>query len=161
MKTKLKWRLGKLPTPSEVLELVKDKLITNEEAREILFNEETEEDIKVESLKEEIKFLRETIERLSDKKTISETIQVVIPKYITQPFYQPYYSWTYPNWSYCTTTGGSTNLMGYCSSNGSGGNSTFTSASSVDESNLNTMNCSNGAALTSTSDTAFSDISTF
>jgi hypothetical protein len=42
MTTKLVWRLGKLPSPDEVRELVKDKIITQEEAREILFSQEDE-----------------------------------------------------------------------------------------------------------------------
>ena len=56
-KTKLIWRLNKLPTTEELRELVKDKIITNEEARDILFNFESEEDRDSESLKSEIKFL--------------------------------------------------------------------------------------------------------
>ena len=35
MKKSLKWRLSSLPTPIEVMELTKEKLITKEEAREI------------------------------------------------------------------------------------------------------------------------------
>ena len=51
----LKWRLGKLPSPLEVSTLVNDKIITKEEAREILFKTETEEDRDTEGLKSEIK----------------------------------------------------------------------------------------------------------
>jgi hypothetical protein len=39
MTNKLVWRLSKLPTPSELTELVKEKIITQEEAKEILFSE--------------------------------------------------------------------------------------------------------------------------
>ena len=48
----LKWRLSKLPTPDEVRELVKDKIITQDEAREILFSQETDEERDKDSLKE-------------------------------------------------------------------------------------------------------------
>lgn len=91
MTTKLTWRLSKLPTPDELRGLVNDKIITQEEAKEILFNKETEEDANVESLKNEIKFLRETIEKLSGNsvKTI-EIIREVLPRYSSRPFYYPY-----------------------------------------------------------------------
>jgi len=149
MTNKLKWRLGKLPTSDEVRELVKADLITKEEAREIMFNEETDEDIKVDSLKEEIKFLRETIEKLADKKTITETIQVIIPKYITQPFYQPYYSWGYYGGaSYCT----SATLLGNCTSGST--NLVYGSGST------NSVNCS-ATGASSLVDSSFTDISTF
>lgn len=40
MTNKLKWRLSRLPEAQEVAQLVKDKIITIEEARQILFSEE-------------------------------------------------------------------------------------------------------------------------
>ena len=55
MTKKLNWRLSKLPTPDEVRELVKDKIITQEEAREILFKEDTKE----ERNKEELNYKRD------------------------------------------------------------------------------------------------------
>ena len=57
MTKKIVWRLSKLPTADELRELVKDKIITQEEAREILFNLETEEERDKKSLESEIKFL--------------------------------------------------------------------------------------------------------
>ena len=81
--TKLKWRLGKLPTPNEVSDLVRDKIITQEEAREILFSEETEATKTTEELKTEIKFLKELVEKLADNNKIVETI-----RYIEKPYYQ-------------------------------------------------------------------------
>ena len=96
MTTKLKWRLGKLPTPLEVQGLVNDKIITKEEAREILFNQETEEDsAKLDSLKSEIKFLRELVEKLTahSSSRIIEVIKEVYRPYEHWPWYRPYYTW--------------------------------------------------------------------
>ncbi len=95
-KDKIKWRLGKLPTPEQVSELVKADLITKEEAREILFNVETEETIEVEALKSEIKFLREIVDKLAEKSKISDTIKVVEHHYQTYPWYNQYYYWSTP-----------------------------------------------------------------
>lgn len=93
MKKTLKWRLGKLPTPEEVTSLVKDKIITNEEARQVLFSEETEESEKIEDLKREIEFLRELTEKLSSKSSIIETIRYIEKPYIKYPWYNPYMTW--------------------------------------------------------------------
>ena len=90
MTKKLVWRLGKLPSPDEVRELVKDKIITQEEAREILFSQETEEDRDKGSLKEEIKFLRELVQKLSNRSTIIETIKYIEKPYTNLGWYQPY-----------------------------------------------------------------------
>lgn len=92
MKTNLKWRLGKLPTSEEVRELVKDKLITHDEAREILFNNETIEEKSVADLKSEVKFLKEIIEKLSDRNKIVEVIRTVEHHY-PQPWIQQYTTW--------------------------------------------------------------------
>ena len=93
MTTQLKWRLGKLPTPDEVLKLVNDKLITKEEARDILFNEETEEVKSIDDLKQEIKFLKELIEKLGNRSQIVEHIRYIEKPYYIQPWYQPYQVW--------------------------------------------------------------------
>lgn len=97
MKTKLKWRLSKLPTPSELVELVNNKLVTQEEAKEILFDSVTKEDTDAEALKAEIKFLRQVIEDLS--KSRSNTVTVIekhIDHYKQWDWYRPYYT-------YCST----------------------------------------------------------
>lgn len=95
--TKLIWRLSSLPTPSELQELVKDKIITQEEAREILFTKEDSDERDKKSLESEIKFLRELVDKLSkDRKVITETI-----KYIEKPYYQ--YDWYQPYKWYCTS----------------------------------------------------------
>lgn len=96
MTTSLKWRLSKLPTVDELLKLVNDKVITQEEAKEILFNKETETERDIESYKQEIKFLKEVIDKLSDRGRIVEVVKEYVPRYIHTPFYQPY-------WTYCTS----------------------------------------------------------
>ena len=96
MTKKLVWRLKEQPSTESLRELVKDKILTNDEAREILFSsqEETERDVK--SLEAEIKFLRELVEKLSNRSQIVEVIKEVqtsYPVYIQQPWYQPYQTW--------------------------------------------------------------------
>ena len=46
MTMNLKWRLGKLPTVEELLQLINNKLITQEEAKTMLFSSEKEVDVK-------------------------------------------------------------------------------------------------------------------
>ena len=86
--TKLVWRLGKLPTPDELRELVKDKIITQEEAREILFDQEDED---TKSLKEEIKFLRQVVQDMGASK-YTAVIRDYYPKFNNHGWYQPYYA---------------------------------------------------------------------
>jgi len=95
MTKKLVWRLGKLPSPDEVRELVKDKIITQEEAREILFTAETEKEVSEKDLKSEIKFLRELVVQLSNYKPekIVETIKLIEAPYHSYVWYQPYQRW--------------------------------------------------------------------
>lgn len=136
----LKWRLGKLPTPDEVLKLVNDKLITKEEARDILFNEEEILPITVEeeNLKSEIKFLRELVEQISkNRSTVIETI-----KYVEKPYYN--YQWFQPYAVYCSSTNGQTYVSG-------------TTATGLSASN-NSINSLVGSL---SNDVSFTDIQTF
>jgi len=90
----LKWRLSKLPTADEVITLIGAKIITQEEAREVLFNTETEEDRDKKSLESEIKFLRELVEKLSNDRTrIIEVIKEIKTPYYNHPWYYPYSHW--------------------------------------------------------------------
>ena len=95
---KLIWRLKTLPTTEELRELVKDKIISNDEAREILFSSETEEDRDKKSLESEVRFLRELVEKLSNRTQIVETIKEVWTPYRQYDWYRPYVTW-------CTTAG--------------------------------------------------------
>jgi len=93
----LKWRLGKLPTVEELLNLLNAKLITEAEAKAILFSSETEEDRDKKSLESEIKFLRELIEKLSQDRT--KVIEVI--KEVYKPYYN--YQWCRPYQIWCGT----------------------------------------------------------
>ena len=90
-KKNLKWRLSKLPTPSDVVQLVNSELITQEEAKEILFDKVDKGD--VESLKQEIKFLRQLVDKLSDKPAVIETIRTIKKPYYNWSWYKPYEVW--------------------------------------------------------------------
>lgn len=94
MTKKLSWRLSKLPTPDEVRELVKDKIITQEEARDVLFSSETEKERDEKSLKSEIEFLRELIEKMSGSRdrTIEIIRQAQVP-YHKYEWYPQYAVW--------------------------------------------------------------------
>lgn len=89
-KKKMAWRLKKLPTGDEIARLVEQKVITTQEARDILFSSKDERD--TESLKSEIKFLRELVDKLSTRQTIVETIREV-PRYRDFGWYRPYEVW--------------------------------------------------------------------
>lgn len=95
-KTKLIWRLTKLPTADELLKLVEAKIITNEEAKEVLFSEETQEDVEAKDLKAEIKFLKELVEQLSknNQPKIIEVIREVHKPWRNYDWFQPYYNWS-------------------------------------------------------------------
>lgn len=90
-KTKIKWRLSTLPTPEEVTLLLAQDVLTKDEAREILFSLETEEERNKKSLQDEIKFLRELVAKLStNRSVIIETIREVHKPYKQYDWYQPY-----------------------------------------------------------------------
>ena len=92
MTTKIKWRLSKLPTPSELVELVNNKLVTQDEAKEILFTQEGAPDVK--DLKKEIEFLRKVVEDLSKSKM--DQVMVIekhIKNYHDYTWHQKYYAY--------------------------------------------------------------------
>jgi len=115
-KIKLNWRLKSLPTVDELQKLVDCKLITQEEAREILFTKEEYEERDSKSLKEEIKFLRELIEKLSNNR--NDTITYI--EAVSKPYYK--YGWygAYDTWCSGTVN----NTIGNDSMNISGSGST-------------------------------------
>jgi len=147
MKNKLVWRLGKLPSVEELLKLVNDKIITNAEMRDVLFNSETEEEVDKKSLESEIKFLRELVTKLSNKSTIIETVRTIQPTYIAQPWYTPYVTW-------CSGGAGSSTTC-YATANGS-----TTGSGSTDGAIANCFNSGcNGIGWDNTGD--FTSIKTF
>lgn len=88
MKKNLKWRLKEQPSTESLRALVKDGILTKEQAKDILFTEEEDRDI--ESLKQEIKFLREVIEKLGDRPQI---VRLIKDKDYNYPWYSPYITW--------------------------------------------------------------------
>ena len=98
MTKKLVWRLKEQPTSESLRELVKDNILTKDEARKILFSLETKEERDVESFKSEIKFLRELVEKLSQNRsqiitTIKEIEVPIIREIKRNPWYDPYIAW--------------------------------------------------------------------
>lgn len=150
-KTTLKWRLGKLPTSNEVIDLVTTKVITQEEAREILFSS-SEED--TESLKSEIKFLRELINKLSTQTKIVENI-----RYIERPYYQ--YPWWGQYSTYCNgihgIAGNNTMYLNGISGTTTTGSSNLTTTSALAQSQAGNVGISNLSASVG----SFTDIKTF
>lgn len=95
--TKLIWRLKEQPTTESLRELVKDKILSNEEARQILFSQEREEEVGKKSLEQEIKFLREIVDKLSQSRDRTiEIVKEVYRPYSQQPWSQPYFTWCNP-----------------------------------------------------------------
>lgn len=94
-KTTLVWRLAERPTVEGIEKLLSAGVINREEARSFLLNEQTEEDRDKKSLENEIKFLRELVEKLSQNRSqIVEVIkQVEKPVYIKDYWYTPYKIW--------------------------------------------------------------------
>lgn len=97
MTKKIIWRLADKPTVASLESAVTARLLTKEEAREILFSHEDIEEKKpsVKGLETEIEFLRKLVEQLSHGSAtrIVETIRIIAEPYRTYPFYQPYYAW--------------------------------------------------------------------
>ena len=94
MTNKIVWRLKEQPTSESLRELVRDKILTNDEAREILFNLEEQTDRDNESFKSEIKFLRELVEKLANSQKVVEIIREIKEPYYRYPWWSPYGGWT-------------------------------------------------------------------
>lgn len=67
MTKKLNWRLKTLPTADEVASLVEQKVITANEAKDLLFTESDDKDPTVSELKRQIEFLEGLVTELSKK----------------------------------------------------------------------------------------------
>lgn len=104
---KIVWRLKELPTPETLSKLVTDGILSKDEAREVLFSSETQEDRDVKSLESEIKFLRELVEKLSKSGIETATIirGIQVPIYKQYPWYKPYEIWCGNNSLVTTFTG--------------------------------------------------------
>jgi len=143
MTTKLIWRLKEQPTTESLRELVKSGILTNDEAREILFSQEEQSSRDLESYKQEIKFLKEVIEKLGDRTKIIEIVKEYVPHYITQPFYQPYYF-------YCNGSSITSGATG-CSAGAGVTNAMYTGTTGS-----NLVDCSGGGTVGSGSQTSCS-----
>ena len=96
MTKKMIWRLKEQPTPKSLLELVASKILTNDEARQILFSLQEDSERDNESLKSEIKFLRELVQKLSNGNNpiIVERIrEIEMPYYKKWDWYPQYQTW--------------------------------------------------------------------
>lgn len=142
-KTKIKWRLGRLPEPNEVAQLVTEGILSKDEAREILISHETDEDRDNTSLKGEIKFLRELVQKLSNNRRTEIVKQI---EYIEKPYRR--YDWWEPYKFYCTTGNGTGSLT-------IGAGTTTATAGYLDTS------ATNAVYTTASSQSDFTDIKTF
>jgi len=96
MKKKIIWRLKEQPTVESLQKLVENKILTKEEAREILFSSENineKDDRDIESLKSEVKFLRELVQKLAERSKIVSVMQEVTIPYRNDVWCQPYNTW--------------------------------------------------------------------
>ena len=102
----LKWRLSDKPTLKDVTVMLEKEIITKEEAKDMLFNEEVEEktDKKIEALKEQIKFLQAVIESLSSKSHDTVTYIPAYPTYWYWPTHRPYWVNSTSGTTYGTAT---------------------------------------------------------
>lgn len=131
-KKNLKWRLDKLPTSDEVRQLLEAKIISKEEARTILFNEQSDSDVR--DLKREIKFLKKLVERLSDSDAIRVVIkEIEVPKYRTWDWYHPYHTWSSFGGSSVTYLNGSDTTTLTCNTGTADGVLTTTGFHQVEE----------------------------
>ena len=106
---KIIWRLKEQPSSESLRELVKDGILSKDEAREILFSSQEEEDRGKDGLKEEINFLKELVEKLSKREQVVEIIRQVEPSWRKYDWYQPYRVWCEGSsiYSTCNTMNGS------------------------------------------------------
>ena len=113
MTKKIIWRLKEQPTSEILRELVKDNILTKDEAREILFNLQEESERDNESFKQEIKFLRELVEKLSERQKVVTTIrEIEVPIYRQYPWWKPYEIWCGgTTWTY-NASNDSSGMMG-------------------------------------------------
>lgn len=120
-KTKfMKWKLKQLPDGYDVSKLVEQKVITPQEAREMLFSEETGD---TKSLQQEIKFLRKLVEKLSSYSQTVEIIREIEVPYRRYHWYNPYDTWC--GASYTTTASDNTMTAGTAGASSFSSISTF------------------------------------
>lgn len=99
-KKELRWRFKNLPTVNEVTELMANKIITPDEARDLLFNEGEPDKTsdREKELQKQIEFLEDLVRELSKNRNTVISWPVYIEKYIER--------WPRPNYIWCGTTTG-------------------------------------------------------
>ena len=85
------WRLKEQPTAKSIQELVSSGILTKDEARQMIFSSESDRDKK--SLESEIKFLRELVEKLSERSQIASTVKAMEVPYKKDPWFPSYTTW--------------------------------------------------------------------
>jgi hypothetical protein len=108
----LKWRLAEKPTAQALQDLVKSQIITKEEARQILLDEGEYTSKDIQEIKDEIALLRKLVLETSNGLSVIKIIEREVPTW------KPYWSWTNPYMTYCSSNGnmlvgnGTTTLQG-------------------------------------------------
>lgn len=65
------WRLPQLPTGNEIASLVEQKVISTDEARQILFKKEDKDSDRIKALEEQVEFLKDLIQAQSNGVVVS------------------------------------------------------------------------------------------
>lgn len=95
----LKWRLSERPSPDNILKLVEGGIITKEEAKGIILDEVSVDEVGLNSVKEELALLRKLI---LDSTTPNNVLIKIIEKNI-EPHHN--WGWTNPYTAWCSTSG--------------------------------------------------------
>lgn len=112
-KKNLIWRLKDKPSVEDVTELLKEQVVTKEEARDLLFNEAGSDSEKLRDLKKQVEYLEDLVKELSKSRV--QNYPVVTPAYVEKWIERKHWE---PSWI-------------YYSSNVSSTGSTFTNNTSI------------------------------
>lgn len=93
----LKWRLSEKPTVQNLQDLVKSQIITKEEARQILLDEGEYTSKDIQEIKDEIALLRKLVLETSNQIQIIKVIER------EAPYWKPFFTWTQPYSTFCST----------------------------------------------------------
>jgi hypothetical protein len=87
------WRLKEQPTTESLSKLVKEGILDKNEARQILFSEDSKEDRDIKSLEKEIEFLKMLIDKIAQRSQIVTTIKEIERPFYNYPWFEFYYDW--------------------------------------------------------------------
>lgn len=99
----LKWRLAEKPTAQSLQDLVKSQIITKEEARQILLDEGEYTSKDLQEIKDEIALLRKLVLETNNGYSVIKIIEREVPTW------KPYWTWTNPYLTYCSSN---SNVLG-------------------------------------------------